>query len=178
MRVFIAFVGLTNLTLSQAATAFADDAAAPQVIKQPFGYFHAGVGLIEVAHVQGGVFLSPRLTADAILAWAAVFGSRWGGGLTYAIGPATPGRPPRHALLLGARVMFDDRLTFDAHGDDASSYFVAPIGYGFLADNGFSLRIGAGPAVNRERTNDVNSQTGHRWLIGGPFFTMSGGFWF
>jgi hypothetical protein len=164
-----------------AARAVAPEEAAPAA--RPIGYLNAGLGLVEVAHLQGGVFLTPRLTVDAMVAWAGVFGSRFGGGLTYAIGPAaSPGRPPRHALLIGARVMLDDKLKFASHGDDLTSYFVAPIGYGFLSDHGFSLRIGVAPVLSRDMLftyDSAGAQTvRYRWSIGGPFFTASAGFWF
>ena len=59
---------------------------------------------VELAHVEGGVFLTPRLSVDGMLSWNGVFGSRYGLGLTYAFGPLQGGRPPRHALLVGSRV--------------------------------------------------------------------------
>jgi hypothetical protein len=176
LRISLAFISLTTAALLR-APARADTTPSAEV-KQARGYLHAGIGLIEVAHLQGGAFLTPRLTVEGMLAWAAVFGNRFGGGLTYAIGPASPGRPPRHALLIGARVMLDSRLAFDSYGDDASSYFVTPIGYGFLANNGFSLRVGVGPVIGRQRRVSPEQTTRHEWYISGPFFTASAGFWF
>jgi hypothetical protein len=173
-----ALLSFATLTLARPPAAHADATAPSAEIKRAHGYVHAGVGLIEVAHLQGGAFLTSRLTVDGMVAWAGVFGSRFGGGLTYAIGPASPGRPPRHALLIGARVMLDEKMTFDSHGDDASSYFVTPVGYGFLADNGFSLRIGVGPVFGRERQDGPPQNIRRAWYISGPFVTASAGFWF
>ncbi len=149
------------------------DAPGATATTRPHGYVHAGIGLLEIAHLQAGGFLTPRLTVDGMMASLGVFGAHFGGGLTYAIGPTSPGRPPRHALLLGARVMLNADASFDSHGDDLTSYIVAPIGYGFLANNGFSFRVAVGPVIDRERKADS-----HAWTIGGPFLTASAGYWF
>jgi hypothetical protein len=142
--------------------------------RRPLGFVQAGMGLVEIVHAEAGVFVTPRLTLEAMAAWNGVFGSRLGGGITLALGHALAGRPPRHGWLLGARVMLAGDLAFDSHGDDLSSYAMLPVGYGFFADNGFYFRAAAGPVLARERSDGG----GHEFSIGGPFVTAAVGFWF
>ena len=115
------------------------------------------------------------------MAWDGVFGSRFGGGVFYTFGQARGRRPPRHSLLVGARLMLDSAATFDSQGDDLSSYGVVPIGYGYLGDGGFFLRITAGAAVGRKRMTTYGPTPGtpiigHELAIGGPMFNLSVGF--
>jgi hypothetical protein len=147
------------------------------------GFAQVGIGLPEVAHAEAGVFLGSHLSLEAMVAWDGVYGGRYGGGLMYAIGHAGPNRPPRHAVLVGARLMLNDSATFDTHGDDASSYGVIPVGYGFLADSGFYLRVTAGLVIARERTTEqpvvgFPPEVGHELSVGGPIFNVSAGFAF
>jgi hypothetical protein len=135
--------------------------------------------LLEVLHLELGAFVLPRLSLEAMGAVEGVFGVRFGGGLFTSIGPRIGDRPPRHALTLGARIMLDEHATFDSHGDDLSSYAVFPVGYAFLADDGFYFRATAGPVLVRERTDEpVTSGAytyGHRWILSGPFLTAAAG---
>lgn len=142
-------------------------------------FVQAGVGLTELAHLEGGVFLGPHLSLEADVAWSGVFGARYGGGLIYAIGHAQGARPPRHALLVGARLMLNSDATFDSHGDELSSYGVVPVGYGFLADSGFYLRATVGPTIVRERTSRDSGAgvpvIGHELSVAGPMFNVAAG---
>ena len=138
------------------------------------GYAQVGVGLLEIAHADAGVFVTPHLSVDGMVAWDGVLGTRFGGGLTCAVGSAQGRRPPRHALLLGARLMLDGHARFDSHGDDLSSYVAVPIGYGFLERNGFYLRATVAPISTRERGDNG----GHRLAVGGPFVDASAGWVF
>jgi hypothetical protein len=147
------------------------------------GFALVGVGLPEIAHAEAGVFLGSHLSLEAMVAWDGVYGGRYGGGLMYAIGHAGLNRPPRHALLVGARLMLNDSATFDSHGDDPSSYGVIPVGYGFLADSGFYLRVTAGLVIARERTTEqpvvgVPPEVRHELSVGGPIFNVAAGFAF
>jgi hypothetical protein len=132
-----------------------------------------GVGFLELAHFGIGVFLSNWLTCQAQVSWNGVYGNRFGAGCTYAVGAAEPDRPPRHALLVGARVMMATSFTFDSHGDELSSYVVIPIGYGFATASGFVLQATVGPGLIRSRTDG-----GHRLGLAGPFATLAVGRWF
>ncbi|MEP6651920.1 MAG: hypothetical protein ABJA82_01090 [Myxococcales bacterium] len=143
-------------------------------------FVQGGTGLVEVAHVETGVFLGPHLTVEAMAAWAAVFGARYGGGVTVAIGHAQGNRAPRHALLIGARLMLNSDATFDSHGDDLSSYIAAPIGYAFLSDGGFYFRAAVDLVVGRERTTHEGPTPdapiiGHEWGVMGPMVTVAFG---
>ena len=159
---------------AQAAPAPTDAGAKPVRV-----FVAAGVGLTEIAHVEGGIFLGAHLSLEADVAWEGVFGGRYGGGIMYAIGHAQGRRPPRHALLIGARLMLNSTATFDSHGDDLSSYGVVPIGYGFLADSGFYLRATLGPAIIRQRTSGDTAAgagvIGHELSVGGPLFNVGAG---
>jgi hypothetical protein len=163
----------TVVALALAGLVLASQAGAQPPEPAPRGAVQFGVGLLELAHAEVGVFVIPTLTIEGMLAWNGVFGSRFGAGLSYALGPASPGQPPRHALLVGARVMMASDFAFDSHGDDLSSYAITPVGYQFVARNGFLLRAAAGPVFTRER-----SAQGHRLQVGGPFITVSAGRWF
>ena len=144
-------------------------------------FVQAGSGVTELAHAEVGVFLGAHLTAEAMVAWEAVFGAHYGGGLTYAVGHAQDRRPPRHALLVGARVMLSGAATFDTHGDDLSSYLVVPVGYGYLANSGFYLRATIGPAIVRERKTVAQTApiggttTEHAWAVTGPLLNVAAG---
>jgi hypothetical protein len=143
-------------------------------------FVQGGTGLVELAHVETGVFLGPHLTVEAISAWAAVFGARYGGGMTVALGHAQGSRAPRHALLIGARVMLNSDATFDSHGDDLSSYVAFPVGYAFLSDGGFYFRAAVDLVVGRGRTTREGGTLdapiiGHEWGVMGPMVTLAFG---
>jgi hypothetical protein len=139
----------------------------------PRGLVEVGVGFLELAHIGIGVFFSNWLTCQAQVSWNGGHGNRFGAGCTYAVGAAEPDRPPRHALLVGARVMMATSFTFDSHGDDLSSYVVIPVGYGLATASGFNLQGTVGPGLIRSRTD-----RGHRLGLAGPFAVLSVGRWF
>jgi hypothetical protein len=117
-----------------------------------------------------------------MVAWEGVYGTRYGGGLMYAFGPAEDRRTPRHALLVGARLMLNSSATFDSHGDDLSSYAVVPVGYGYRADSGFYVRATIAPIIARQRTNKPDGTgaitVGHEWTVGGPMVNVAAGWTF
>jgi len=143
-------------------------------------YGQAGIGLVELAHLELGAFVGPRVSVEGMVAWDGVNGGRYGGGAYYTFGHAQGRRPPRHGLLVGARLMLDADAAFESHGDDLSSYGVIPVGYSFLSDGGFFLRATVGLAVVRERTvpDPKVSLVEHHWRAAGPLFTVGAGFAF
>ena len=158
-------------------------AASGATTKSVHAFVQAGTGLTELAHAEAGVFLAARLTLEAMVAWEGVYGGRYGGGLMYAFGRAPDGRPPRHALLVGARLMLNSTASFDTHGDDLSSYGVIPVGYGYRADSGFYLRATVAPVLARERKDVPPTGTGaatfdHQWSVGGPMINVAAGLTF
>jgi hypothetical protein len=143
-------------------------------------YGQVGVGLVEIGHLELGTFLTPHVSVEGMATWAGVYGPRYGGGAYYTFGHAQGRRPPRHGLLIGARLMLNSSATFDSHGDDLSSYGVIPVGYSFLSDRGVFLRGTVGLAIVRQRTTDdaPTPSTDHHWTAGGPLFTLAAGFAF
>lgn len=186
-RVWLRFtvaVALAATVIVGGPPAKAEEAAATVTSTQPRPvrlYAQAGVGLLELGHVELGTFLGPHVSVEATAAWVGVFGPRYGAGAFYTFGHAQGARPPRHGLLVGARLMLNSNATFDTHGDDASSYGVIPVGYSFLSDNGFFFRATVGAAIVRERTMSAGPDPlmpiiDHRWMVTGPLFTASFGF--
>lgn len=166
-------------------TASAEEAVATAAAPPPpvHVFAQAGVGMVELAHLEVGAFLGPHVGVEAMAAWNGVYGPRYGGGAFAIFGHAQGSRPPRHGLLLGARLMLDSGANFDSGGDDLSSYAAIPVGYSFLADNGFFLRASLALAVVRERRShqDIVGQPpviDHRWTAGGPLLNASVGFAF
>lgn len=166
-------------------TASAEEAVATAVAPPPpvHVFAQAGVGMVELAHLEVGAFLGPHLAVEAMAAWNGVYGPHYGGGAFAILGHAQGRRPPRHGLLLGARLMLDSDASFDSGGDKLASYGAIPVGYSFLADNGFFLRASVAVAVTRERTAQQEAVgqplvIDHRWTVGGPLFTASAGFAF
>jgi hypothetical protein len=141
-------------------------------------FVQPGVGLVELGNIKAGAFLGSHLSIEAMAAWNGTFGARWGGGFTTFIGSAEGHRPPRHALTLGARLMLDGAMTFDAHGDDLSSYVALPVGYSYVRDDGLFFTATAAPVVLRDRTSPTPTTTGHEWAAGGPLFNVGVGFVF
>jgi hypothetical protein len=131
---------------------------------------------MELLHAEAGLFLTRRLSVEAMGAAVGVFGPKLGLGATYALGGAAPGSAPRHAFLLHARFMLDPGGDQVGHGDHLGAYAVPAIGYGFLADSGFTARILAGPVITRERRGGPD---GEAKLSGGiPFVAASFGYAF
>ena len=146
-------------------------------------FVQAGTGITELAHAEAGIFLASHLTLEAMVAWEGVYGGHYGGVLMYAFGRATDGRPPRHALLVGARLMLNSTASFDSHGDDLSSYVLVPVGYGYRADSGLYLRATIAPVLARERQDAQPNGAGgatfdHRWTVGGPMLNVAAGLTF
>jgi hypothetical protein len=141
---------------------------AAQPAPRALGFVQAGTGLVEIANLAAGLYLTPRLDFEGWAAWNGVFGGRLGGGFTYSFGHRDGQRPPRHALTVGERVMLATGAAFDSHGDDLSSYIAMPVGYAFTSQSGLQLRAALAPILSRERRDD-----GHRWGLGGPFVTLS-----
>lgn len=140
-------------------------------------FVQVGSGLLEAAHAEIGIFLTSRLTLEAMVAWDGVYDSRYGGGLMYVFGHAQVGRPPRHTLLVGARLMLNSTASFDSHGEDLSSYVLAPVGYGYLSDSGFYFRATLALAIARERTDIPANGVAfdHHWTVGGPMTNVAVG---
>jgi len=181
-RALSAWIGIAGLLLSPSLRA--EPAGSPPVARYDRDWFflQAGIGLVEVGHLEAGTFVTPNLDVEAWLAWASVFGSRAGLGLTYAFGTSEGGRAPRGAFTVGARVMLNRELTFDNHGDDLSSYVGIPLGYAIRRDSGLYLRCALVPIVTRARKSSheppapgVVEPTEHQVRLGGPFFTASAG---
>ena len=115
-------------------------------------YGAIGSGLPDLAHGELGYFVSPRLTLEAHAHWI-VFNPLVGLGATYALGKALPARPPRHAGLLSAQVLVNPTLgglELQGGGETLAALVAAYGGYGFLADNGFYLRVLAGGLLYSE----------------------------
>lgn len=175
---FISLCGITAFAPADGG----DPAEKPPAMVQPavrsghgaqpkaHGFAQAGIGLLEIGHVEAGAFLGPHVTVEAMIASLGVFGMHYGLGATYSVGTAQGGRPPRHAFLVGGRLMVDPAFTVVSHGDHLGSYAVIPVGYGFLADSGFYLRLTGGMAVWRERRS---GGTGSELTIGGPMLTAA-----
>jgi hypothetical protein len=141
-------------------------------------FAQVGTGLLEVGHVEAGAFLTPRLTIEAMASWAGVFGAHYGGGAMYSFGTLQGVRPPRHAFLVGARVMFDPTFSFVSGGDTLRSYGVVPIGYGFLADSGLYVRATAGLVVMGERTTPAPGMSETKLVVAPAMFTAAIGYAF
>ena len=156
----------------------AEDRGPPPAPVHVYGL--VGLGLIELAHAELGAFVGPHVSVEGMVAWDGVYDARYGGGAYYTFGRAQGRRPPRHGLLIGARLMLDSGARFETHGDDLSSYGVIPVGYSFLSDRGFFLRATIGLAFARERTHPDPkvSLVEHHWSAGGPLFTVGAGFAF
>ena len=173
------------LTFGGSHRAAAHSASAVAVAEpQPVRLFaQAGLGILEIAHIEVGTFVGPHVSLEGTAAWAGVFGSRYGAGAFYTFGQAQGRRPPRHGWLVGARLMLNADATFDSHGEEMSSYGVIPVGYSYLSDSGFFFRTTVGAAIVRERrTLDAAPGTvatfDHHLIIGGPMFTAAFGFAF
>jgi hypothetical protein len=145
-------------------------------------FAQVGVGLPEFVHAEVGGFLTPHLTIEAMIATDGVFGVRYGGSVMVGIGRAQGPRAPRHAFLLGARLMLNSEATFDEHGDDLSSYGVAPLGYAFLSDGGLYFRTTVGLLLTRARTTRDGPTPAsppiieHSLGVAGPMIAISIGF--
>jgi hypothetical protein len=181
-RVAVASAFAFLVALGGVGTAAAEDAAVVVSKPHPVRMFAlAGVGLPELAHLELGTFLGSRVSVEATVAWAGVYGPRYGAGVFYTFGSAQGPRPPRHGLLVGARLMLDSGATFNSQGDDLSSYGAIPVGYSFLSDRGFFFRATVCAVVVREETRrdgptPLMPIVEHGWAVGGPLFTASFGF--
>jgi hypothetical protein len=99
----------------------------------------------------------------------------YGLGASCLVGSARAAGPPRHALLLGGRVMTGADLSLNSYGDKLASFAMLRIGYSFMSDSHFMLRLEAGPvAVWQRRPSEAN---GHL-AIGGPLATAAVGYAF
>lgn len=154
--------------------ALAEEAAAPD--EPPVhGYVLAGVGLPELGHLEIGAFGHPHVNLEATVVWAGLFGRRYGGGIYYTAGVSQFRRPPRHGVLLGARLMFDSTRSFDTYRDELSSYGVLAGGYSFLVDH-FYFRVLLGLSIVRELVGDAINRVPHReWTFGNPVLTLAVG---
>jgi hypothetical protein len=172
---------VANLGVSRASTAQTASSPDDATTQPVHAFIQVGSGIPEFAHAEVGVFLTSRLTLEAMAAWDGVFYSRYGGGLMYAFGHAQEGRPPRHALLVGARLMLNSTASFDSNGEDASSYVMVPVGYGYLADSGFYFRATLALVITRRERTDSPAQglsfDGH-WIAGGQVPNVAVGFAF
>ena len=173
--------GVSGILVAVAVGGFSGRAAAAETTSvtrtksEPTHVFaQVGTGMVELGHAEVGAFLGPHLTIEAMAAWSGVFGAHYGGAVMYSVGQAQGRRPPRHALLVGARLMLDPTVTFESRGDDLNSYGVIPVGYGYLSDSGFYLRATAGLVVFGER----NGAEGRGLVVSGPLFNFSVGFAF
>lgn len=171
------------VVLGGIGTAAAQDVAVATSNQHPVRMFvQAGPGIVEFAHLEVGTFFGPRVSVEANLAWNGVFGPRYGAGVFYTFGYAQGVRPPRHGLILGARLMLDSGATFRSQGDDMSSYGVVPVGYSFLSDGGFFFRATVGAGIVRKETRQaydpvtMTSPVEHSLGVGGPLFNVSVGF--
>ena len=174
---FAATLGISRASSAQTASTPSDATSKPV-----HAFIQAGTGLLEFAHAEVGVFLASHLTLEAMVAWDGTFDSRYGGGLMYSFGHAQAGRPPRNALLVGARLMLNSTASFDSHGEDLSSYVLLPVGYGYLGDSGFYFRATLAPAITRSRADSSTVLTGtaveRKWTLGGPMINAAVGFAF
>jgi len=166
-----------NMALAQHAVAQGTTVADDATGKRLHAFVQVGSGLVEFAHAEVGVFLTARLTLEAMAAWDGVFYSRYGGGLMYSFGHAPEGMTPRKALLVGARLMLNSTASFDSGGDELSSYVLVPVGYGYRGDSGFYLRATLAPVITRERSNGTSNggPIEHHWAVGGPMLDVSVG---
>ena len=179
---FLALVLMMGRGPTSVAEAPAGDGG---VVPTPVHAFvQGGVGVTELLHVEAGAFLGAHLTVEAMAALEGVFGVRYGGGAMYAFGHAqvheNTRRPPRNALLVGARVMLNSSASFDTNGDDLSSYVLLPVGYGYLSDSGFYLRATIGPVVVRGRRDQGQPVGGpimfdRAWTVTGPMLNVGAG---
>jgi hypothetical protein len=153
--------------------------ASATVNKPPLGFIQGGLGFVEIAHAEAGLYATPRLTLEAYAAWAGVFGGKYGAGATYAIGPLGPGaRPPRHALLLNLRAMIGSDLELAGEGDRMGAYLTPALGYGFTGDGVFMARVLAGPALVLETDRGDDGQPSRRASVGCCFVLGSIGWSF
>ena len=171
-----------NLGICRASIAQTASTPSEATSKPVHAFVQVGTGLLEFAHAEVGVFLASRLTLEAMVAWDGTFDSRYGGGLMYSFGHAQAGRPPRNALLVGARLMLNSTASFDSHGEDLSSYVLLPVGYGYLGDSGFYFRATLAPVITRSRADSGTVLTGtpieRKWTLGGPMLNAAVGFAF
>lgn len=116
-------------------------------------YVTAGVGLPELLHAEGGVFVLPRLSLGAHVGWV-ILNPEVGLEVTgYLLGTPVAGRPPRHALTLQAQGMVNPAqrpLSLNSGGDRLAAYAGAYVGYAWTADVGFALRVHAGAVLYAE----------------------------
>lgn len=174
---FAATLGISRSSIAQTASTPSEATSKPV-----HAFVQVGTGLLEFAHAEVGILLASRLTLEAMVAWDGVFDSRYGGGLMYSFGHAQAGRPPRNALLVGARLMLNSTASFDSHGEDLSSYVLLPVGYGYLGDSGFYFRATLAPAITRSRADSSTVLTGtaveRKWTLGGPMLNAAVGLTF
>ena len=116
------------------------------------GFVTGGVGLPELVHVEGGWMATPRLDfglrADLTL-FSPCVGLQVDGLL---FGEATD-RPPKHALLLSADLMFNPTnrpFSFTTHGESLGGYVGTYAGYAYTAPSGFLLRVYGGALFTDE----------------------------
>jgi hypothetical protein len=134
-----------------------------------------GTGFFEIAHVELGAFVTQHLSLEAQGSYMGVFGGMYGLGASYLIGPVAGARPPRHALLLGGRVMTGPDLSLNSHGDTLASFAMLRVGYSFMNERGFMFRLEAGPVATWDRGP---SEANGSLAIGGPLATAAVGYAF
>lgn len=111
----------------------------------PVGFVAAGVGLPELVHVEGGVWLGPRLDvglrlSNTVFNWE--IGAQVDGVL---LGEAIDG-PPRHGLVLSGRAQINPRtpMTLASGGDRLGAVITLEPGYGYHGARGLLVRAGVG----------------------------------
>ena len=141
--------------------------------EQPVRVFGAaGVGLPEILHASVGTFLGPHVSLAARGNFT-LFNPMLGIEAMCSLGTARGRRPPRNALLLGASAMLNPTLgglDLSGQGETIAASLNPSVGYAFLAERGFYLRVLLSVIVYRQGTG------GDAHFEAGPSVTAGAGF--
>ena len=115
------------------------------------GFISGGIGLPELAHLEGGVFVAPRVDVGARVGWV-LFNPEVGLQVDgFLLGTATD-RPPRHSLLVTSTLMVNPTPPFRLRGggERLGAYLGAYGGYAYTGDAGFIVRAELGALLYAE----------------------------
>ena len=115
------------------------------------GFVSGGVGFPEMAHLEGGVFVAPRVDVGARVGWV-LFNPEVGVLVHgFLLGTATD-RPPRHSLLVSGALMVNPTPPFSLRsgGERLGGYLGVYGGYAYTGEAGFIVRAELGALLYAE----------------------------